>query len=147
MNYRSIGASTQIVESDYYKADLVLASEMLIKETMAIKDADEYILVNDDNVDYYSVVDKNGVKSLIYHAAKVGLGTLAGTLVKRKYGGGTEEKLIFIKMKNSKRLLIIVPEGQYHLIRSKNKRPKDEISKEDMKWIEQALDKNDIELI
>lgn len=42
MKYRSIDQGAELLDSDYYKAELVLASEAIVKETMAIKDADDY---------------------------------------------------------------------------------------------------------
>ena len=157
MKYRSIGQGAKLLDSDYYKAELVLASEAIVKETMAIKDADDYILINDDNVEFYSVVDKKGINSVAHSALRVAgraipfvgvfVGPLAATATRRHFGGDSKEKLTFIKLKNGKRVLMIVEEGYSHLIHSKNKRRKDDISENDWQWIKQALDKNDIELV
>lgn len=115
------------------------------------------ILVNDDNVEFYSVVDKNGINSWAHSALRVAgraipfvgafTGPLAATVSRRHFGGDSKEKLTFVKLKNGKRALIIVQEGYSHLIRSKNKKGKNDIDEDDWKWIKQALDKNDIELV
>lgn len=157
MKYRSVGLGAELLDSDYYKAELVLASEAIVKETLAIKDADDYVLINDDNVEFYSVVKKNGINSLAHSALRVAgraipfvgafTGPLAVTVSRRHFGGDSTEKLTFIKLKNGKRVLMIIKEGYSHLICSKNKQRKDDLSEDDLKWIKQALDKNDIELV
>ena len=144
MGYRNIGRGIRLVASDYRQPELVLASEKIVKETLAIKIDNEYILADDDNIDYYSIVDKYGMNSFAFNAIKVGLGTLAGTLARRKFGDGRQEKLIFIKMKTGKRLLVIVNEGFAHLIRSRNKRQKEMMDEKDKDWTLNVLKKNDI---
>ena len=147
MKYRDIGKNVELVETDCYKPELVLASENIVKETLAIRDTYEYVLINDDTVEYYTIVDKNGMNSLAFNATKMFLGTLAGTLASHHAGGRTREKLVFVKLKNDKRILMIVGEGYMHLIRCKNKRHKDDMDEDDIQWVKYALDKNDIELI
>ena len=149
MKYKSLWSGIELLDSDYNNSHLVIAKETLFKETLAIKDTEKYIyvLINDESTEFYSIIEKNGLNSLAFNTIKVGLGTLAGTLSSHYAGGRTREKLIFIKLKNGKRILLIVEEGYSHMIRCTNKRNKDEIDKNDIQWIKQALEKNEIELL
>ncbi len=142
-------SGVELVDSDYDGTYLVMAKESFFKETLAIKDTEkyEYVLINDDNVDFYTLIEKNGLGTAAFSAIKVGLGTLAGTMARHYAGGVSKEKLLFIKLKNGKRIIVIVKEGYTHLIRCNNKRPKEEMSQEDIQWVRQALDKNNIELL
>lgn len=157
MKFRSAGQGAELVWTDCPRAELVLASEKIVKETLAMKDTYGYIIFDEVQVDFYSIVDKNGLNSAAHTALRVAgravpfvgalVGPLIATTTRRAFGGDSSEKLVFIKLKDDRRVLLIVREGYMHLIRSKNKQPKDKISEKDMQWIKHALDERGIELV
>ncbi len=151
MMYRSIGGNVELIDSDFDSVKIVLASKHLVKEYIAFKNDDDIILADDDNIEYYSVLNKKGLgswkSSLVHAASYVTLG-LAGTLVSTTTdilaGGKNKEKVIFIKFKNGHHALIIIKDGYNHLLRSRKKVKKDAINDEDLKWIRHSLDEHPV---
>lgn len=136
MRYRSIGFGMQLVATDYDEpVRILLASEKLVKEYMAIEVNGETLIMNDENVDYYSIVRKKGLHSVAGATVSVILGPLAHASADLAFGGDSRMKFVFIKLKNGKRILVKVDEGYMHLIRSKNKHSKHDLSDEDKHWV------------
>lgn len=149
MRFRSIGGHIKLLGTDYRSASLLLASEKLVKEYLAIKTDDGIIIVNDDNVDYYTILSKKGLSLLGGSAASVFFGPLGHTIareVARKttgYAKLTDGKLtiVLIKLKNKKRILVAVEEWNMRLIKSDNKIQNDKANKKDINWALDELDK------
>ena len=148
MKFRSIGNYAKLLGTDYKSASLLLASEMLVKEYLAIKTDDGTIIMNDDNIEYYTVLSKKGLSLLGGSAASVFFGPLGHTVARRVarkttgYARLIDGKItiVLIKLKNKKRVLVQVEEGGMRLIRSNNKIRKDEANKKDASWALNIID-------
>ena len=140
MRFRSIGQIASLLKTDYRQATLVLGSEKIVKETMALKVGDDYVVLNADTIDYYSIIDKKGLGLFAGSVARAFFGPIghaaARAVSKTPYLRDGKQIFVFVKLKNKKRLLIQVEGGNMYLIRSKNKLPADEISQSDIKWLE-----------
>lgn len=149
MRFRSIGGNIKLLATDYGSASLLLASEKLVKEYLAIKTNGGVIVINDDNVDYYAILSKKGLSLLGGSVASAFFGPLGHTIareVARKTTGYTrlidgKLTIVLIKLKNKKRILVAVEEWNMRLIKSSNKIQKDKANKEDIGWALNELDR------
>ena len=141
MHYRWIGGGADLIGTDYDHAKLVLGSKMLIKEYLVLKVDDEYIPMDDEHVRYYSVVKKKGLSSLAGSTASVIFGPAVHTIAVIASGGRSRKKTLFIKLKNDKRVLVRLYDGYFHLMKSKNKRPMENIDSNDIRWIQGFSDR------
>ena len=140
IKFRSIGGHIVLVDSSYNSATLYLASEMLVKETLALMVDRKVILINDENVDYYTIVAKKGLSWLGAMAAKAFTGTIGYSLARSRAGGLGTEKLIFVKLVDGNYILLQVEEGYMHLIRSKRKIAQNKLSKKESHLIDSVID-------
>lgn len=149
MKCRSIGGCAELLCSSYSdrSTKLVLASEYIVKETIAIKVGDDVTLMNDDNIEYYSILNKKGLGSwksatahtLLYFLAGP-IGTLGATAIDVAAGGKYKRQLIFVKFKSGEKILILVEDGKKYLLRSKRKISADNIEDVDIQWIKRRLE-------
>lgn len=144
MRFRGIGNAASLLKTDYKQATLVLGSEKIVKETIALKVGNDYMALNDDNVEYYSVIAKKGLGLLAGSTATVLFGPLGHAVARAATGSNYvfdgKKKIVFIKLNNGKRLLIQVEEGNMHLIRSRNKVSIENIDQKDENWVQKFLD-------
>ena len=146
MRYRWVGSAATLLATDYSgSVSLVLGSEKIVIETLVLKVDEDYIAMNDDDVRYYSIVAKKGLNSLVGATTRVLFGPL-GHAVARAASGSPyffdgKRKLVFIKLKNNKRLFVQVEEGNMRLIRSKNILPVEKINQDDERWISGILER------
>ena len=143
MRFRSIGGNIKYIDSSYESASLLLATEKLVKETLAVKIGDDIILINDDNVDYYTVIAKKGLSYLGAMAAKIVAGTPGYAAAHGMAGGGYlgKAKLVFVKLVDGEYILVQVEEGNMHLIRSRHKISQNKLAKSEKQLIDSVIDK------
>lgn len=140
MKYRHVGFGAKIINCSIAQAALVLARESILHEFLAIK-VNEYIIpFDDDHISYYSVINQNGIGLIGSSFIHVMLGPLTGTAADYLSGGKNKSRLVFIKLNNDERILISVEEDYYRTIRSKRKKKRNEIDRDDERWIEDAID-------
>ena len=143
MGYRGVGLGVRLIGSDYPSVQLAIASQMVFREVLALIIDDNCILVDDENVEYYCIVDKYGLNTMAGSAINVLFGPLAWATASTAAGSGLVDgvhKLVFIKLKNGNRVLIQVEEMYMHMIKSHNKISKKKMSEENLEWIRYWLD-------
>lgn len=140
VKFRSIGRHIALVDTSYDSATLYLASEMIVKETLALKINRNVVLINEENVDYYTIVAKKGLSWLGAIAAKAFTGTIGYSIARSRAGGLGTEKLVFVKLVDGNYILIQVEEGYMYLIRSKRKMVQNKLCKKESCLIDSVID-------
>lgn len=156
MHFRSVGGGIKLIHStysEYGSAKPILASEHLVKETLGIETDEEIILIDDENVKYYSVLGGSGLGSFKSSAAHsllyiLGgpLGALASTTMDVAAGGKNKRLVVFVKINDNSRVLLLVEDGYQHLLRCKEKIDKDDINDSDLRWIRKSLEEHPVYL-
>ncbi len=148
MKYRGISNGIELIGSDYDSASLAIASEHLLNDILALKiDDDNYVFINDNNIDYCSVLGSKGlgkpIKSLLHAPFWVfggRVGILGSSAITAAMGGSGKREVVFIKLIDGMRILLKVNDGYRHLIHCKRKINKNMIGYDDLEWIRYNLE-------